>query len=138
MRFVNGKYSIADGKNAVNLEAVHRLLGKSYWAKDRSLETISATIDRSLCFSLFRDEKQIGFARVLTDYVTYAVILDMIIDEEHRGKGLGKWLMETITTHSAIVGIRQILWTSTAENFYQKFGFRPVKDKPILMVKPSF
>jgi N-acetylglutamate synthase-like GNAT family acetyltransferase len=138
MKWINGRYFIDDDNNAVNLGAVHNLLRRSHWAQDRSVEIIKKSINNSLCFSLFIDNKQIGFARVLTDFATYGVILDMIIDEAHRDKGLGKWLMEIITTHDSIRNIRQVLWTSTAENLYRQFGFETTNDKPILMVKPSF
>ena len=138
MRWTKESYTIDDDKASLNIEAVFGLLKTSHWANGRSIETIQHTIEHSLCFSLFCGGQQIGFVRVLTDYSTYAVILDMIIDEHHRGKGLGAWLMNIVTNHSMIRHTRQILWTSTAECFYRQCGFVQLEDKPIVMVKPPF
>jgi len=76
-----------------------------------------------LCFSLLREEEQIGFARVLTDRMAYAIILDMIIKEEFRGQGLGRWLMQCICDYPEVTPLRQLLWTSSADSFYRKDGF---------------
>jgi GNAT superfamily N-acetyltransferase len=88
------------------------------------LEKKSRTVSNSICFSLFKDEEQIGFARVLTDRVAYAVILDMIIREGFRGQGLGKWLMRCIFEHPEITPLRQVLWTTDADNFYKKLALQ--------------
>lgn len=75
---------------------------------------------------------------MLTDYATYAVILDFIITEQYRGKSLGKWLMGVMTNHPKVKNLRQILWTSTAVGFYEQFGFTVIEDKPRTLVKPVF
>ena len=131
-------YTICDDRSSINVDAVFELLNACHWAKHRSVQTIALTIENSLCFGLFAEDIQIGFARVLTDYATYAVILDMIVKERYRGKGLGKWLMNVITCHPSIQTIRQILWTSNASAFYAQFGFSQVQDKPLVLVKPPF
>jgi N-acetylglutamate synthase-like GNAT family acetyltransferase len=114
---------ISSEKNRVDIDAVHTMLSRSHWARGRSREAIEKTIANSLCFSLINADEQIGFARVLTDGVTYAVILDMIIREDFRGQGLGKWLVRCIGEHPDVVPLRQVLWTSVAFDFYQKAGF---------------
>jgi N-acetylglutamate synthase-like GNAT family acetyltransferase len=116
-------FLISSEKNQVDMDALHALLSQSQWAKGRSRETIEKTVANSLCFSLINAKEQIGFARVITDGVTYAVILDMIIREDFRGQGLGKWLMQCIGEHPDVVPLRQVLWTSAAYDFYETGGF---------------
>jgi GNAT superfamily N-acetyltransferase len=106
-----------------NIDIIHDLLSRSYWAKGRSKEAVAQSVENSLCFSLIKDEAQIGFARVLTDTMAYAIILDMIIREDYRGLGLGKWLMQCICEHPSVAPLRQLLWTGDADNFYRQVGF---------------
>jgi len=127
MKWTQGKFVLYDQREKVDVEAVHRMLMDSYWAKDRSLQTVRDTVDRCLCFSLYRQDNedgQIGFTRVLTDYATYGLILDVLIHMRYRGLGLGGWMMECVTNHPKIATLKQALWTSTAFEFYQKYGFR--------------
>ncbi len=138
MKWQKENYSINDDTSSVDPDIVLDLLRKSHWANDRTLETIKKMMRNSLCFGLFSGEDQIGFARALTDYATYAIILDMIIHEEFRGKGLGTWFMEVVTNHPSISGTRQMLWTSTAQSLYEKSGFSPLNEKPVVLAKPSF
>ena len=119
-------FLISSEKNQVDIDALHAMLSRSHWAKGRSREAIEKTIANSLCFSLINADEQIGFARVLTDAVTYAVILDMIIREDFRGQGLGKWLVQCIGEHPHIIPLRLVLWTSVASDFYLKIGFEEV------------
>ncbi|MBU2513984.1 GNAT family N-acetyltransferase [bacterium] len=138
MRWQKDKYLIDDDPSSINLEVVVELLRKSHWAKHRTADTVKRSILNSLCFGLYNGDSQIGFARVLTDYATYAIILDMIIAEEFRGKGLGNWLMEVVTNHFSINNTRQMLWTSTAQGLYEKSGFTQLGGKPVVMAKPPF
>ena len=116
-------FKISTEKNQVNIDILHDMLGRSYWAKGRSREDVEKSIANSLCFSLLKDEELIGFARILTDTMAYAIILDMIIREDFRGQGLGKWLMQCICDHPEVARLRQVLWTVDADNFYRKGGF---------------
>ena len=116
-------FTISSEKKHVDIDILHDMLGRSYWAKDRSREDVEKSVRNSLCFSLLKDEKQIGFARVLTDAMAYAIILDMIIKEDFRGQGLGKWLMQCICDHPEVSPLRQLLWTGDADSFYRKAGF---------------
>ena len=119
-------FLISSQKEQVDIDAVHTMLSRSHWAQGRSREAIEKTIANSLCFSLIKAHEQIGFARVLTDGVAYAVILDMIIREDFRGQGLGKWLVQCIGEHPDVVPLRQVLWTSVAFDFYKKTGYEEV------------
>lgn len=121
-------YTISSERKNVDIDALHDMLRRSYWAKDRSREAVEKSVEKSLCFSLFRGEKQIGFVRVLTDTMAYAIILDMVIREEFRGQGLKKWLMQCICEHPEVKPLRQVLWTSDADNFYRQTGFKKMSN----------
>jgi N-acetylglutamate synthase-like GNAT family acetyltransferase len=116
-------FLISSEKNRVDIDALQAMLNRSHWARGRSREAVEKTIANSLCFSLINASEQIGFARVIADGVTYAVILDMIVREDFRGQGLGKWLVQCIGEHPEVVSLRQVLWTSVAYDFYQRAGF---------------
>lgn len=111
------------------MDVLYNLLKDSYWAKDRPRKAVEKSVQTSLCFSLLRDQEQIGFARVLTDKMAYAIILDMIIEKAYRGQGLGKWLLTCIcNNHPEIKHLRQVLWTGSAEDFYQQAGFKEMQN----------
>ncbi len=116
-------FTISSEKKHVDIDSLHDMLSRSYWARDRSREDVEKSVTNSLCFSLLKGEEQIGFARVLTDAMAYAIILDMIIREDYRGHGLGKWLMQCICDHPEVTPLRQVLWTGDADNFYREGGF---------------
>ena len=116
-------FTISSEKKHVDIDALHDMLSRSYWAKDRSREEVQKSVLNSLCFSLLEGKELIGFARVLTDGMAYAIILDMIIRDNLRGQGHGKWLMQCICEHPEVVPLRQILWTGDADDFYRKGGF---------------
>jgi N-acetylglutamate synthase-like GNAT family acetyltransferase len=116
-------FRISSEKKQVNIDTLLDMLSRSYWANDRSRDDVEKSVANSLCFSLLKDQEQIGFARVLTDEMAYAIILDMIIREDFRGQGLGKWLMQCICDHPEVTPLRQVLWTGDADNFYREGGF---------------
>lgn len=116
-------FEISSAKKQVNIDILHDMLSRSYWAKDRSWEDVEKSVANSLCFSLLKDQEQIGFARVLMDGMAYAIILDMIIREDFRDQGLGKWLVKCIYEHPEIAPLRQVLWTGDADDFYLQAGF---------------
>ena len=117
------KFTISSENSHVDFDALREMLRHSYWAKDRSREDVEKSVENSLCFCLLKVEELIGFARVLTDAMAYAIILDMIIRGEYRGQGLGKWLVKCICEHPKVTPLRQVLWTGDADNFYRKGGF---------------
>ncbi|MDX9800788.1 MAG: GNAT family N-acetyltransferase [Spirochaetia bacterium] len=134
MKWTRDNFCLYDERGKANAEVIHIMLADTYWAKDRSLQTVLDTIERCLCFSLYDQNSQIGFTRVLTDYATYAILLDVVIQERYRGQGLGKWMMECITAHSDLAHLKQVLWTSGAEGLYHKCGFT-VPENVHFMVK---
>jgi GNAT superfamily N-acetyltransferase len=123
------KHLISTDRCLVDLDVVHGFLQRSYWAADRPLETVRRSVEHSLNFGLYRDNDrlQVGFARVVTDFATFAWICDVFIDEAHRGQGLGVWLMETIAGHHRLQGLRiSLLATRDAHSLYEKVGFKPL------------
>jgi GNAT superfamily N-acetyltransferase len=118
------EYIITDDRLKANPDSIKKLLSKSYWAENRDIRTIKKTIENSICISIYLDNEQIGFARIVTDYAVFAWIADIIIEESHRGKGLGKEIMRIIQEHSLIPNSVQVLRTKDAHGLYEKFGFK--------------
>ena len=99
------------------------MLGKSYWASERSRETIATSIKNSICFGVYKDGKQVAFARAVTDYSTSFWFCDVIVDERHRGKGLGKAFVDFALSSESLKGLNGVLATKDAHSLYEKFGF---------------
>lgn len=119
-----GRFELTTDKNRMQLDVIHRFLQKSYWANTRTIEVIKKSIEHSLPFGIFDGERQIGFARVISDFSTFGWIADVFIDQEYRGQGLSKWLMESILAHPDLQGMRRwVLATRDAHSLYSKFGF---------------
>jgi len=137
MEWHKDEFMISDERELVDVNAVHNLLKNTYWAKDRPREIVETTIKNSHCFSLFIHNKQIGFARILTDYATHCMLLDVVIHKDYRGMGFGKWLVECVTNHPAISKLIQILWTVDADGLYEKFGFFSPKEVTFMIKLPD-
>ena len=120
-----GEYSISTDRNRLDIRVIHDFISnQSYWAQGRPLETVQRSLDNSLNFGLHANDRQIGFARVVTDYATFAWIADVFVLPEHRGQGLSKWLMEVIVSHPDLRGFRRwVLATKDAQSLYAGFGF---------------
>lgn len=117
-----------DFKN-IDIDAVCLLLSKSYWASSRPRDVIIKSLENSLCFSLFHKDEQIGFVRVITDCATFAYLCDVIIDENYRNNGLGKWFIECMFKHPDLQNLRRwCLITRDAQEFYKKFGFNSLSN----------
>jgi GNAT superfamily N-acetyltransferase len=118
-------YLISTNRQRLDVEFIHNFLStNAYWALGRSKDSVTRSIENSLNFGLFKSDKQIGFARVVTDYATFAWLADVFVTPEHRGAGLGKWLIETITSVKELQGLRRwILATRDAHDLYRQFGF---------------
>jgi GNAT superfamily N-acetyltransferase len=118
-------YSISTDRSRLNLELIHNYLStETYWASGRSREVVQRSIENSLPFGIYKEAEQVGFARVVTDYATFAWIADVFILPEHRGRGLSKWLMEVMIEHPQLQGFRRwVLATKDAHGLYEKFGF---------------
>lgn len=112
----------------LDVELIHGFLSKSsYWAEGVSREVVARSIETSLCFGVYDGERPVGFARVITDYATFAYIGDVFILESHRGRGLANFLMECIVQHPELQGLRRwMLATRDAHGLYGKFGFKPL------------
>jgi GNAT superfamily N-acetyltransferase len=134
MEWFNEDFMVSDNIELINLEGVTHLLSKTYWASNRTKETIEKSINNSLSFGLYHSGKQIGFARVVTDKAVFSWILDVVIDDNYRGNGLGQWLMNCIFEHPEIRYTAFALATSDAHDFYKKFDFKDNKcmTKPLL------
>ncbi len=123
-----GEYTISTDKARLDVGVIHGFLNSSYWAAGRTIETIQRSIDNSLPFGVYKGDQQIGFARVITDYATFAWIADVFILDAFQGQGLGNWLMEVIITHPDLQGFRRwVLATKDAHELYRKFGFSELK-----------
>lgn len=123
------EFNISTDKSRLQIEVIQKFLVEdSYWAKTRTLEQTRTAIENSLCFGLYFQDKQIGFARVVSDYATFAYIGDVFVLEEFRGRGLSKWLMEVMIGHPDLQGLRRwILATQDAHGLYAQFGFHGLK-----------
>ena len=124
MDFIKDKFYISTEKEKMDIDLIHSFLTRSYWAEGISKEIVSRSIEGALCFAVFENEKQIGFARMITDRATFAYLADVFIIDEYRGLGLSKWLMEVIMSHPDLQGLRRLmLATRDAHELYKKFGF---------------
>ena len=121
-----GTALISDDKNLLQIDRICALLKTSYWAGERSRETIERSIEHSLCFGVYQDGEQVGFARCVTDYATMYWLADVILDERVRGQGLGKALVDLIVSHELLQGLVGTLATRDAQGLYQRFGFDPI------------
>lgn|SRR5689334_5732489 len=123
-------YTISTDKRKLDLSRIHEFLSReSYWAQGRTIETVRRSIENSLPFGVYEGDRQIGFARVVTDYATFAWLADVFILPPWRGKGLSKWLVSTILDHPDLQGFRRwMLATSDAHELYRRFGFQEIPE----------
>jgi GNAT superfamily N-acetyltransferase len=118
------QFVISTDAARLDVNAIADMLTRAYWAKGRTPEVIARYLQYSLAFGLYDGKRQIGLARIISDYTTFAYLCDVIIHEEYRGRGLGKWLMETIHSHPDLQDLRRwALVTSDAHGLYQQFGW---------------
>lgn len=122
-------YTITMDKKLMTADAVKLLMAQSYWAKDRSTENIVMSMKHSECVGLLCEDELVGFARVVTDYSTMFWLCDVLIDEHHRGKGLGKKLIEHIQTLEFYKPLKGILATKDAHGLYEHYGFKKEPEK---------
>jgi GNAT superfamily N-acetyltransferase len=124
----HGEYTISTEKTRLDIAVIHDFLTHSYWAAGIPLATVEQSIEHSLAFGVYHGTRQVGLARLITDYATFAYVADVFIVEEYRGRGLSKWLMETIASHPDLQGLRRwMLFTRDAQGLYRKIGFAPSK-----------
>jgi GNAT superfamily N-acetyltransferase len=118
----------------LDLDAIHSFLSGAYWCEGIPRETLERAIQNSLCFGVYAEGRQVGFARVVSDRATFAYLADVFVVETHRGRGLSKWMMEAIMNHPELQGLRRwTLGTRDAHGLYSKYGFTPPKFPERLM-----
>ncbi|WP_127498175.1 GNAT family N-acetyltransferase [Paenibacillus glycanilyticus] len=122
MEHLYNKYRFSDDKSLLELDMIQAFLAKSYWANQRTRETIEKSIQNSTCYGIYYEDRQVGFARVITDWATVYYLADVYIDEEHRGHGLGKELVGWIVQQYE--GLSGLLGTLDAHGLYEQFGFK--------------
>lgn len=139
MDWQNGEFTISTDKERLQIELIQNFLSKeSYWARERTLEQTERAIKNSICFGVYAGEKQIGFARVVSDCATFAYIGDVFILPEYRGKNLSKRLMEAMLAHPDLQNLRRwILATKDAHGLYEQFGFHNLNFPERWMEKPA-
>jgi N-acetylglutamate synthase-like GNAT family acetyltransferase len=136
MEWRNGNYSVSDDPTKLDIPLIHTFLTSSYWAAGIPRKTVERSIRHSLCFGIYNSEAQVGFARVISDHATYAYLADVFILPTERGKGLSKWLMEIITGHPELQGLRRfVLATKDAHGLYAPFGFTAYPQPDRLMCR---
>jgi GNAT superfamily N-acetyltransferase len=127
-------YLISTDASMLDLEVVHAYLSRSYWAAGVPEDVVRRSIENSLCFGVYRGEEQAGFARVVTDRATFAYLADVFVLEEHRGQGIGKWLVEVILSHPELKGLRRwMLATRDAHDLYRRYAFTELARPGIFM-----
>jgi N-acetylglutamate synthase-like GNAT family acetyltransferase len=120
-------FEVSTDKARLDLELIHRFLSESYWAKGIPFETVKRSIDGSICFGIYLEKKQIGFARVISDCATFAYLADVFVLDGHRGQGASKLLMQHVLAHSELQGLRRwFLMTRDAHGLYKRYGFAPL------------
>ena len=129
-------FYISTDKSLLDFDFIHDYMTKtSYWGKGRTIQQTKGTIENSFCFGMYTDDqKQVGFARVVTDYTFFGNIMDVIVDPGHQGNGLGKTLVEFMMNHEIIKDLQTItLKTKDAHSFYEKYGFKKIGDSDLYM-----
>lgn len=131
-------FTISTDPARLNVDAIADMLSRSYWADKRTREQLEHALSNSLVFGLFDGSLQIGLARIISDYAIFAYLCDVIIHEEYRGQGLGKWLMEIVHSHPDLQGLRRwFLATRDAHGLYSQYGWTPLNTPERWMEKFS-
>ncbi len=146
LHLVRDDYAISCDPRYLDLALIHRFLSEtSYWAEGIPEDVVRRSIAGSIPFGLYQGDplvgvaKQVGFTRVVTDRATFAWVCDVFVLEEHRGKGLGKWLMESVLAHPDLQGLRlRVLSTKDAQALYAKYGFEPVPADRFMAIRRPY
>lgn len=124
-----GEFLMSTDREKIEIETIHHYLTtETYWAGDRTLETVRRSFENSLPFVIYKNEETVGFARVVSDFATFGWLADVFIRQEYRGRGLSKWLMEVVIAHPHLQGLRRfLLATRDAHELYRQFGFEDLR-----------
>jgi GNAT superfamily N-acetyltransferase len=130
-----GGHYVSSEKGLIDIDIVCALLGSTYWADKRPRKRIEASIGNSICFGVYENDgnRQVGFARAVTDGATFTWVCDVVVDGAARGNGLGKLLMASVMEHPALKGTTMILRTRDAHGLYEQYGFKRME----MMLRPS-
>jgi GNAT superfamily N-acetyltransferase len=136
MNWTRDNFTISDEPERLRPEVIVQYLARAYWSNQRPRAVIEKSLKHSLCFGVYENQTQIGFARVVTDHATFAYLADVFILESHQGHGLGKWLVQTILEHPDLQGLRRwMLATRDAHGLYAQFGFTALENPDRYMTK---
>ena len=137
LEYKKDEYTISTDKSRLDISTIHRYLSEeAYWSPGIPLEIVERGIANSLCFGVYYGEALAGFARVISDYASFAYLCDVFILQPFRGQGLGKWLMACVMSHPALQGLRNyLLFTKDAHGLYAHYGFTSVANPERIMVK---
>jgi GNAT superfamily N-acetyltransferase len=130
------QFTISTDPSRLDIDAIADLLSRSYWANTRTREQLERALSHSLVFGLYDGDRQVGLARVVSDYSIFAYLCDVILHEEYRGHGLGKWLMSAVHNHPDLVNVRRwMLVTNDAHGLYRQFGYALLEQPERWMMK---
>jgi GNAT superfamily N-acetyltransferase len=136
MNWTKDIFTISDEFEHLQLEVIVDYLARAYWSNQRPRAVIEKSLKHSLCFGVYEQDQQIGFARVVSDHATFAYLADVFILESHQGHGLGKWLVQTILEHPELQGLRRwMLATRDAHGLYAQLGFTALENPDRYMTK---
>lgn len=125
---------VSTDQGLLDLDLIHGFLSQSYWARGIPRALVERAVRNSLCFGLYEGERQVGFARVVTDQATFAYLADVFVIESHRGRGLAKALVAAVVAEPRLQGLRRwMLATRDAHSLYARFGFEPLVDPGVFM-----
>ncbi len=134
-----GDYTISTDNSRLDLRVIHDFISnQSYWGQGRAIEVVERALNNSFNFGVYHNNQLIGFARVVTDYATFAWVADVFVLTDHRGRGISKWLMDVILSHPELQGFRRwVLATKDAHTLYERFGFIPLHRPERWMERPD-
>lgn len=134
-----GEYWLSSDLGQMDVDAIHGYLSRVYWSEGIPREVVERSMQNSLCFGVFCGTEQVGFARVITDFATFAYVADVFVVEQHRGRGLATWLMQFMMQHPRLQGLRRwALATRDAHGLYEKVGFKQLNpDRWMEIVVPN-
>lgn len=134
MEWTRAEFTVSDDPARLDRDVIESFLTQSYWAKNIPRPTLDKSLRNSLCFALLQGDRQIGFARVVSDRATIAYLADVFVLPDWRGRGLAKWLLTCVLEHPELQGLRRwILGTRDAHGLYRQLGFTPLKRPDIFM-----
>jgi GNAT superfamily N-acetyltransferase len=122
-------FTISTDPSRLDMDTISGFLARAYWANTRPRERTERAFQNSLVFGLYEANRQIGLARVVSDFSVFAYLCDVFIHEDYRAHGLGKWLIQTIMEHPDLRDVRRwVLVTNDAHGLYKQFGFTAIED----------